>query len=195
MTAGMTRTFIALLIPDSWIAYVRGLGQDLAGRSAGLSWVKPENAHFTVRFLGDLDDEQLVRVRDSVRRSGTGLAAPVARLGRLGAFPRPERPRVLWVGLAQGGAETEALATAVNDGLERDGFGFPDKPFRAHLTLARAREGARGVETLMRASLSEPPEAEPLHRLAVMKSQLHKSGAMYNVLEEIRLQSPGSQAG
>jgi len=195
MTAGMTRTFVALLIPDSWIAYVRGLGRDLAGRSAGLSWVKPENAHFTVRFLGDLDDERLLGLRDSVRRSGAGLMAPVARLGRLGAFPRPERPRVLWVGLAQGGPETEALATVVNDGLERDGFGFPDKPFRAHLTLARAREGARGVDALIRTPLPEAPEAEPLHRLAVMKSQLHKSGAMYTVLEEIRLQSPGSQAG
>jgi 2'-5' RNA ligase len=83
----------------------------------------------------------------------------------------------------------------VNDGLERDGFGFPDKPFRAHLTLARAREGARGVDALIRTPLAEAPEAEPLHRLAVMKSQLHKSGAMYTVLEEIRLQSPGSQAG
>lgn len=188
----MTRTFVALLIPDSWIAYVRGLARDLAGRSAGLSWVRPENAHFTMRFLGDLDDEQLVRVRESVRRGGAGLEAPVARLGRLGAFPRPERPRVLWVGLAQGGPQIEAVATAVNDALEADGFGFPDKPFRAHLTVARAREGARGVDALIKAAIPEAPEAEPLPRLAVMKSELHKSGAMYNVLEEIRLLSPGS---
>jgi len=188
----MTRTFVALLIPDSWIDYVRNVERQLSGRSAGLSWVKPENAHFTVRFLGDMDPDQLPRVLESVRRNGEGLAAPMARLGRLGAFPRPERPRVLWIGLAQGGPEAEAIAAAVNDGLERDGFGFPDKPFRAHLTVARAREGARGVESLMRASLADPPPAEPLTRLVVMKSQLHPSGAMYNVLEEIRLHSPGS---
>jgi len=190
MTLGMTRTFVALLIPESWIEYVRLVARTLEPRSAGLSWVKSENAHFTVRFLGDLDDEQLQRVRDSVRRSATGLVAPVARLGRLGAFPRPERPRVLWVGLTQGGTEADAVATAVNDGLERDGFGFPDKPFRAHLTLARAREGARGVADLLRASLPAPPPAEPLPRLTVMKSELRRTGAMYNVLEEIRLPSP-----
>lgn len=188
----MTRTFVALLIPDGWADYVRMVSQRLSGRAAGLSWVKPENAHFTVRFLGNLDDEQLGRVRESVRRSGTPLVAPVARLGRLGAFPRPERPRVVWVGLAQGGSEAEAVAAAVNDGLERDGLGGPDKPFRAHLTLARAREGAAGVAALLRTPLPEAPEAEPLHRLAVMKSELHKSGAMYTVLEEIRLLSPGS---
>lgn len=188
----MTRTFVALLIPDSWIDYVRRVGRELSGRSAGLSWVRPENAHFTVRFLGDLGDDQLVRVRESVRANGEGLAAPVARLGRLGAFPRPERPRVLWIGLAEGGPQAEAIAAAVNDGLERDGFGFPDKPFRPHLTLARAREGAHGVEALLRAPVADPPPAEPLTRLVVMKSQLHRSGAMYNALEEIRLQSPGS---
>jgi 2'-5' RNA ligase len=99
---------------------------------------------------------------------------------------------VLWVGLAQGAAEAEAVAASVNDGLEKDGLGFPEKPFRAHLTLARAREGARGVATLIRSAIPEPPPAEPLHRLTVMKSELHKSGAMYNVLEEIRLLSPGS---
>lgn len=191
----MTRTFIALQIPESWIDYVRRVARELAGRSAGLSWVKPENAHFTVRFLGDLDDEQMERVRESVRRNGAGLQAPVARLGRLGAFPRPERPRVLWVGLSQGGPEAEAVASEINDGLERDGFGYADKPFRAHLTLARAREGAQGIASLVRSVIPEAPEAEPLQRLAVMKSQLQKSGAMYTVVEEIRLQSPGSQAG
>lgn len=184
----MTRTFIALQIPDSWIVWVRDVTRTLSARQgAGLSWVKPENAHFTVRFLGNLDDDQLARVRESVRRSGAPLQAPIARLGRLGAFPRPERPRVLWVGLAQGGPEAEAVAAAVNDGLEQDGLGGADKPFRAHLTLARAREGSAGVAALIRAPLPEAPPAEPLRRLAVMKSELHKSGAMYNVLEEIRL--------
>lgn len=187
----MTRTFLALLIPDGWVDWVRTAERMLAARqTAGLSWVKPENAHFTIRFLGDLDDEQVERLRASVRRSGARLSAPVARLGRLGAFPRPERPRVLWVGLAQGGPEIEAIAAAVNDALEDDGFGAPDKPFRAHLTLARVREGAAGVGGLMRSGLPEAPEPEPLPRLAVMKSELRKGGAMYTVLEEIRLHSP-----
>ncbi|MGE5178881.1 MAG: RNA 2',3'-cyclic phosphodiesterase [Bacteroidota bacterium] len=192
MPAEQTRTFVALLIPDDWIAWVREVAGGMKPRSSGLSWVKPENAHFTVRFLGNLDDAELQRVRDSVRRSGAPLVAPLARLGRLGAFPRPERPRVLWVGLAQGGAETEAVATAVNEALEADGFGPLDKPFRPHLTLARAREGARGVADLVRAPLPEAPPAGRLQHLAVMKSELHPSGAMYNVLEEIRLLSPGS---
>ena len=191
----MTRTFVALLIPDAWIAYLRDVARALQAKSSGFSWVKPENVHLTVRFLGDLDDSGVARARESVRRSAAGLSAPVSRLGRLGAFPRMDRPRVLWVGLSQGEKEVEAVAAQVNVGLERDGFGPLDKPFRAHLTVARARdrvvaphETAASLE--LGELLGQPPPASPLGRLAVMKSELHPSGARYNVLEELRLPEP-----
>ncbi len=184
----MTRTFVALLIPDAWIAYLRDVARALQAKTSGFSWVKPENIHLTVRFLGDLDDAGVTRVRESVRRSAGGLSAPMARLGRLGAFPRMDRPRVLWVGLSQGEKEVEAIAARVNGGLERDGFGPIDKPFRAHLTVARARDRASAPDES--AALPEPPPASPLDRLAVMKSELHPSGARYNALEELRLPEP-----
>jgi len=184
------RTFVALLIPESWTEYLRAVARDLATGTSGMSWVKPENVHITVRFLGDLGDDGVRRVRESVRRSAAPLHAPIARLGKLGAFPRPERPRVIWVGLAEGEERVNAVAAAVERGLRDDGFGRSDKPFRAHLTLARVREGATGVGQVLGAKLSEPPPAEPLPRLSVMKSELHPSGARYNVFEEIRLSEP-----
>jgi 2'-5' RNA ligase len=187
----MNRTFIAILIPEVWTEYLAAVARELARGATGLSWVKPENVHVTVRFLGDLDDAGVARVRASVRRSAAPLRAPVARLGRLGAFPRPERPRVVWVGLSEGEEGMKAVAAAVDRGLEEDGFGRAEKPFRAHLTLARVREGAKGVP-LLSTPLPEPPPAEPLRRLAVMKSDLHPSGARYNAFEEIRLPDPAS---
>lgn len=188
----MTRTFVALLIPDAWIAYLRDVARALQAKTSGFSWVKPENVHLTVRFLGDLDDSGVARARESVRASAAGLSAPISRLGRLGAFPRMDRPRVLWVGLSQGEREVEAVAHQVNVGLERDGFGPLDKPFRAHLTVARARDRAVGPDETAASPelLGEPPPASPLGRLAVMKSELHPSGARYNVLEELRLPEP-----
>lgn len=184
------RTFIAILIPESWTEHVRAVARDLASGTSGMSWVKPENVHITVRFLGDLGDDGVRRVRESVRRSAGPFQAPVARLGKLGAFPRPERPRVIWLGLSEGEEKLNALAAAVERGLRDDGFGRSDKPFRAHLTLARVREGASGVGQILGAKLPEPPPAEPLPRLAVMKSELHPSGARYTAFEELRLSDP-----
>jgi len=188
----VVRTFVALLIPKPWIDYLSRVEQDLADRMSGLSWVKPDNMHITVRFLGDLGDSGVRRAADSVRRgAGTHQAFP-ARLGVPGAFPSLERPRILWAGLSEGSDIAIALAKSVNLELKRDGFGPPDKPFRPHITLARVRERSQGVEGFRRYAPPQPPEGAVLDRIVVMKSDLHPAGARYTPLEEIRLRTPGA---
>ena len=190
----LTRTFVALLLPEDWMEYLAGLTRDLAGKTSGLSWTRPENFHLTIRFLGDLGSDGVRRVSDRVTEAASPLAAPRARLGELGAFPNLARPRVFWLGFAEGGPELEMLGKRVNDALRVGGFGPPDKPFRPHLTLARVREGARGLEAVRGASLPVRPEAGLLDRIAVMKSDLHPTGSRYTALTEVRLRPPGGTA-
>lgn len=187
----MTRTFVALLIPPAWTEYLGAVSDRLREGTSGLSWVKPGNIHVTIRFLGDLGDSGVKRVCDAVARETAALQAPLARLGELGGFPSLGRPRVLWVGFSEGEEEVRALGEAVSDGIRRAGFGPPDKPFRPHLTLARVREGAKGVERIRAADLPPPPPAEPLAQICVMKSELHPSGSRYTALTEVRLRPPG----
>ena len=186
----MVRTFVALLIPPDWAAHLGALSRTLAARTTGLSWVKPENLHVTLRFLGDLDDAALARASASVAECLTGAIAPRARLGPLSAFPNLMKPRVLWVGLSEGMAGVEEVARAVEEGLRHAGFGPPDRPFRAHVTLARVRPQAQGLETIRDASFGEPPASAILDRVAVMKSDLHPSGSRYTALQEVRLRPP-----
>lgn len=186
----MVRTFVALLIPPDWAAHLGALSRTLAARTTGLSWVKPENLHVTLRFLGDLDDAALARARASVAECLTGATAPRARLGPLSAFPNLMKPRVLWVGLSEGMAGVGEVARAVEEGLRHAGFGPPDRPFRAHVTLARVRPQAQGLETIRDASIGEPPASAILDRVAVMKSDLHPSGSRYTALQEVRLRPP-----
>ena len=186
----MVRTFVALLIPPDWAAHLGALSRTLAARTSGLSWVKPENLHVTLRFLGDLDDAAVGRTRASVAESLAGATAPLARLGPLSAFPNLAKPRVLWVGLSEGLETVGEVARAVDDGLRQAGFGPPDRPFRAHVTLARVRAGAKGLETIRDAAVDEPPAASLLDRVAVMKSDLHPSGSRYTALQEVRLRPP-----
>lgn len=183
----MVRTFVALLIPPAWAEYLGRISQDLAERTTGLSWVKPANLHVTLRFLGDLGDSGVSRAGDAVRRGAEGVPAVPAALGALGGFPNLARPRVVWVGLSRGVDEAIALAGAVNGALRDAGFGRPDKPFRAHLTLARVREGARGLAAL--SEYAPPPAPEPalLDQVVLMKSDLHPAGSRYTPLLEVRL--------
>jgi len=190
----LTRTFVALLLPEDWMDYLAGVSRELSAGTSGFSWVKPENFHLTVRFLGDLGDSGVRRVCDTVIEAASPLPAPRARLGELGAFPNLERPRVLWVGFAEGGRELETVGKSVNDALRKAGFGPPDKPFRPHLTLARVREGARGLDRMREAALSPRPDAGLLDRIVVMKSDLHPSGSRYTALTEVRLRTPDGNA-
>jgi 2'-5' RNA ligase len=188
----VVRTFVALLIPPAWIEYLARVERDLGERMSGLSWVKPENMHITIRFLGDLGDSGVRRAGESVRRGADPHPAFRARLGGSGAFPSLDRPRILWTGLAEGVDQAVALAKSVNRHLEQDGFGPPDKPFRPHITLARIRERAQGVEAFRSYAPPPAPESAPLDRIVVMKSDLHPAGARYTPLEEIRLRTPGA---
>ena len=79
----MTRTFIALMIPSDWTDYLGAISRDLASKMRGLSWVRPENLHITLRFLGDLDDAGVQRVCDLVIRETGEAVGPHARLGPL----------------------------------------------------------------------------------------------------------------
>ena len=188
----MVRTFVALVIPTAWADYLARVERDLSDRMSGLSWVKPENMHITIRFLGDLGESGVRRAGESVRRGAGSHLAFSARLEGMGAFPSRNRPRVLWAGLTEGAGEATLLAKSVNQILQRDGFGPPDKPFRPHITLARVRERAQGLEAFGSYVPPPPPEAAALDRIVVMKSDLHPTGARYTPLEEIRLRKPGA---
>jgi len=190
----LIRTFVAFMIPTDWTGYLGEVGRDLAARTSRFSWVKPGNIHITIRFLGDLGEDGVRRVSASVRESAGPAEAPRARLGTLGAFPKLEKPRVVWVGLGEGAEAVTSLGKRVNDALKGDGFGPPDKPFRPHLTLARVREGAGGLDTLPHAVIPPPPPAAFLDRICVMKSELHPAGARYTALTEVRLRLPGGSA-
>ncbi len=98
--------------------------------------VLAENWHLTLRFLGDTPPEQRDRLVAELEH--TPFGAPfLMRFGGVGAFPHPQRARVLWLGVAAGAAGLRALAAAAEDAAQRAGFPAADKPFSPHLTLSR----------------------------------------------------------
>ena len=107
-----------------------------------MSWVKPDNLHYTLRFLGEVGEDGARRAaRGGAPRPRRAARAFDATLGALGAFPNARRARVIWLGMTEGGEPLVALARALERALARRGFDREaDKPFSAHLTLGRVRE-------------------------------------------------------
>jgi 2'-5' RNA ligase len=132
MDAKPERLFIGIpLTDDARRAIAAALPKKLPGKP-----VPPENWHFTLRFLGATEPE----ARDSIverLRSATCGAPFTVRFSELGAFPRPNRARILWVGVDEG-AERMIHLAAIAEGAARSvGFAAETKPFKPHLTLSR----------------------------------------------------------
>jgi 2'-5' RNA ligase len=100
--------------------------------------VPPENWHLTLRFLGRTEMVQYEKLLRALEETELGEGFRLG-LSSLGAFPRPARATVLWLGIDRGREELAALAAQVAEAVERAGFPPEERPFAGHLTLSRIR--------------------------------------------------------
>ena len=108
------------------------------GRVQGLSLVPPDNLHVTVRFLGDVDEERIPEITEALRAAVAPIATGAIRLQDFGAFPTPQRPSVVWCGVA--GDVLAPLEHAVTAALTPLGFPPEQREYHPHVTVARVRE-------------------------------------------------------
>jgi 2'-5' RNA ligase len=118
--------------------------QRLGPASAGLSWVGIDRLHLTLVFIGEVAPDVADRL---VACLGPSLPDPPfeIELEGVGAFPPRGRPRVVWLGVADGSAPLARLFRTVGARLGRAGVAFDDKPFTGHVTLARVRRAHPGL--------------------------------------------------
>jgi len=178
------RIFLALFPPPTAQAAAFQVVEALRRPGDGISWVKRENLHYTLSFLGELGEDGARRAAEAAREAAAAAPAFEAALGRPGAFPRPDRARVLWLGLAQGGPALEQLARDLERALRKRGFDRADKPFSAHLTLGRVRARDCDAAALLAGTNSlEGVRAArfDVTALAVVDSTLSPGGSIYRI--------------
>lgn len=129
------RAFIAIDLPESIQA---ALGQQQAVVRAACPdarWTRPEGIHLTLKFLGEISDNQVRQVTEALAGLTRFASFSVAVKG-FGFFPDARRPRVFWVGLEAPPALGE-LADQVESCMEKLGFAREERSLTPHLTLAR----------------------------------------------------------
>lgn len=179
----MIRAFVALPIPEAARAVLGPFLEQCARCAPGLRWVPAENLHLTLRFLGDIDEQVAGRLAD---RLGTIRAAPFTlRTGALGSFGGTRSPRVVWLGLEEGASQAQGLAELCEAACRELGLDAEARPFRPHLTLARARD--REPPPLPR--LPPAPAIEPwtAGEFVLYRSQLGRGPARYTPVRRFPL--------
>jgi RNA 2',3'-cyclic 3'-phosphodiesterase len=186
------RCFLALEIPGTVRTGLAELAEPF--RSAGLkaAWVRPENLHLTLRFLGGVGE---ARLRDlAVRLRCVCAEQPALRLAvrGIGAFPNQRRPAVLWAGAEVLDGDISALHKAVEKAVRAAYIPPDNRRFHPHITLARFRGQhwhGRLPELLRKAekSAAEAGDAFPVASVTLFRSDLKPGGPVYTQLEEFDL--------
>ena len=177
------RAFFGLPLPDPHRDALDLYRDECVRVAPDFRWTPAANLHVTIRFLGHVEEDVAFGIASRVGASGPdGFACG---LGETGTFRRGRLARVVWIGLSEGEQDAGRLAALVEAECVRAGLEPETRPFRAHITVARAkpRDGAPLPE------LPRPPAVEPWRasRLLLYQSRLGRSGSIYEPLRTIPL--------
>jgi len=187
------RTFIAAPVSDAILAAARDLQQWISRGGHNLRFVAPENLHFTLKFLGEISEQDAARLGTALAALADGFRPFPISVGNLGAFPDLRSPRVLWVGVPFGAEPLIRLADEVDRICREAGLEGDTKPFRPHLTLARSRERRPRSMHLPERALEIQMGGMIVDRVVLMQSHLGPEGAAYTPITEVRLGAAGQR--
>lgn len=178
------RLFLALTLPPA----VRDVLAAKAQPLPGVHWTPPEQLHVTLRFLGDVPEEQ---IEPMIARLAKVRVEPfILPIEGTGIFPLNRPPRVLWIGVGSGHPRLFQLRQRLDDALIASGLQLDVRTFHPHITLARCTEDVAATLAQWqqaRKSLVAPPfrvEAFDLYA-----SDLQPTGAVHTLRRSFPLAS------
>jgi 2'-5' RNA ligase len=183
------RLFFAVRVSDE---VKRDIGAALTTfpvRNPPWRWIVPGNLHITLKFLGEVDEKLLGDLREVARHAASRIRPFRVRYGPFGGFPALSRPRVIFFEATEGTRELAALAGELEGGVEMLGIPRENRPFTAHLTLARikqplppaVREALEKVAPLPASSFQE------VDHFSLVESHLRREGAHYEEIGRFML--------
>ena len=187
------RVFIAIAIDEQIRKALANLQNELQDKAdvkkSDVKWVTPETIHLTLKFLGEIKDEQVVdvcNITDDVASRHKSFELDVESVGHFGG----RSARVLWVGTGQNSEKLLQLQEDLEQQLDLAGWPRETRKFSGHLTLCRIRNARAGIKLAQ--MISEYKDFKlgtmPADSVSVYQSQLTPKGPIYTVVGNYRLQ-------
>ena len=182
------RAFLALEIPASIRSALDASRQSVRAELPRARWVRIENQHVTLKFLGETSPVVLTALATDLELSLAGVGEVTVRLGGSGFFPSSSRPRVAWLGGAAEGIE--AVLDAVEETAAVHGFDRERRPWSLHVTQARLNRPwpNAAVDRFMKWGHDLRLEPFVAREVVLFSSVLQRDGAVYTALERMPLE-------
>lgn len=184
------RAFLAICLDEKLKKELACVQSALKKKIGGVKWVEPDLLHVTLKFLGEIKGEDIAAMEEPLADLGNRIAPFKISFKGLGAFPSPNRLRVIWIGIQDGvdelrylSLEIERLALKINITDNRE-----SKKYLPHLTLGRRKKSHRQDDEL--SIFQEEISCRTVlvvDRFFLMQSTLYPSGPVYNPLKEFLL--------
>jgi len=144
------RSFLALELGFYFKDDIARVINKLKTSSAKIKWIKPEIAHITLHFFGNLSLEQIETLTPPLAELALQFIPLQLRLDTVGVFPSIKKPRVIWIGLQGDIDSLQSLKNQLDSVLKKHGFVPDEKKFVPHLTIGRVKEFNRDYELVQR---------------------------------------------
>lgn len=175
------RTFVAIEISNDDVKnLVKNFQNDL---KIDAKSIDVEQLHFTLQFLGEISEELVQKVIESLQ--AIKFSEFSINLKGVGAFPKPEFPRVVWIGTDdEGGKNLIELAKKVQNILKPLGL-VSDKPFKPHITIFRIKKKIGDITKELNKQRHVDFGIQKISNIKLKKSELTSNGPIYSDLEEV----------
>ena len=182
------RTFVAIELDDACRRRLASALDSLRGAVPGVRWVKPEGAHLTLKFIGELEEPDLPAAIAALTAPAAAARPFVMACAGIGAFPPRGPLRVIHMPVEEPTGALESLVRAVDECLaEGIGLARETRSFKPHVTLGRVkrpRDCPALEEIAARAGETDFGEVM-VEEIVLMRSQLTPQGAVYTALTRL----------
>ena len=189
------RAFVALELPPEAVGQIerilgtlKGPVSAAAASKTKIRWVRPSQAHLTLRFLGEVTPKQVEAIIDNLEKDLLPRHSTLQLgFGRGGAFPSLAKARVLWVALEGSTERLLEIAGIAEAAAQRGGVEPSTRQFRPHVTLARIQPPINVTSPLR--SLRGNRDMWPGRVVSLIRSDLTKKGPEYTRLAQFDLEA------
>ncbi len=173
----MVRLFIAIELPGA----VKERLSLLCGGVPGARWLRTDQMHLTLKFIGEVDGPRFDDIRGALER--VREAPCTISISGVGLYGKLRQPRVLWAGVAPG-EPVIRLHGAIEKALSGLGVAPDERKYRPHVTLARFKNGrGRRVRQFLEQNDALTIPGIDVTRFVLFSSFLSHKGAVYSVEE------------